>query len=421
MSWTTFTLRVQTPLFSGDDPASRSGDSPIRVPSIRGVLRFWFRAVAAGHGITDPTELWKAEKEVFGSTDKPSPIRLRIDDSPVASGVGSTPDWAGGDHHRGFHGAQYLLGQGLWKYGHGLTRPFVAPKATVGLKIRLSDNEPTDHRFLLAMWAWLTYGGLGARTRRGFGQLRCTRIEGDLPAPFSNELKTIPNVATWRKLASSAVPAELRRPNEIGWERWVDGRREVDERLPDSPALTPKWWNGLLLDDRSSSMGKAFDTAGRRWRNFRAASDLIGTPQPDTHSPEWVNAIHGVDKRYPIAALGLPVGYFSREKPGRPEFKAAVQPIRQLNDEAEPELLRRSSPVWLRPVQVENGDWRLFTHVFRAALLPDLTGLYLVQDGVEPRPLDMPSTEAIDNSWNVWLKGRKRLPHGYYDEPGNGA
>src|SRR5207245_2589342 len=38
---------------------------------------------------------------------------------------------------------------------------------------------PSDRRedVAAALWAWETFGGIGARTRRGFGALRCTSIK----------------------------------------------------------------------------------------------------------------------------------------------------------------------------------------------------------------------------------------------------
>src|SRR5689334_2157276 len=127
MAWTTLTLTVITPLFSGDDPSKSTADSPIRVPSIRGALRFWFRALAAGHGVTNLSELWDQERAVFGSTKIPAPIALRISKQPEAAGKGSKPRWAGyppptrgQQRDQAFRGAQYLLGQGLWNYKEGL-------------------------------------------------------------------------------------------------------------------------------------------------------------------------------------------------------------------------------------------------------------------------------------------------------------
>ena len=57
MAWTTLTLEVATPLFNGgaDQDGSAgfgtANDPGVRVGSIRGAMRFWFRAVARGQAV----------------------------------------------------------------------------------------------------------------------------------------------------------------------------------------------------------------------------------------------------------------------------------------------------------------------------------------------------------------------------------
>jgi len=410
MSWTTFRLQVMTPLFSGDDPSPGNVDSPIRIPSIRGGLRFWFRAVAAGHGIVDRKALWEAEEKVFGSTKHPSLMQLRLDRNLAASGVGTKPGWAGGPNWGNrFHGAHYLLGQGLWHYRSGLTRPFVPPSDfTVDLRVRFNGDDAVSRQFLLAMWAWLTYGGLGARTRRGFGQLRCVSIDGELPAPFSAALTAVHDLATWEELAWSAIPPQLRNPDQLGWKDWSEAQPLPDAVLPDFPALTPTWWGGLVLDGRCASLGDTLDLAGQMWRNFRLDSEsLSARPGQDNRSPEWVSTIRGSDRRYPLAALGLPVGYYST----RSGFKATVEPSRPAGDRTEP--LRRASPVWLRPVQLRDGSWRVFTHTFWARVLPDNARLHVTNDGHD-KELDVPPPKRAKDTWDRWLAQDCRLPEDFY-------
>jgi len=403
MTWTTLRLRVVTPLFSGDHPKAETTDSPIRVPSIRGALRFWFRAVAAGHRVTDLRELWTDERQVFGSTDRPSPIRLRVDGQPSTSRT-AKPDWAGGANQQGPHGSHYLLGQGLWKHERGLTRPYVPPsdKAQFGLCIRFSGNTVTDTRFLLALWAWLTYGGLGARTRRGFGQLACTAVDGDLADdPILTDLLTTRTRRRWEELSQSAIPASLRDPERTGWHDWAQDDPDPTEALPEFPTLAPSWWQATLAAG-GRTLGAALDTIGQDWREFR-----VVTPPS---SPEWQHAIHGQhDPRYPIAALGLPVGYHSQ----RSGFDGSVEPVRPSGRGVE--VLRRASPVWLRPIRIGDG-WQLFTHVFYARLLPADATLRITGDG-HNRPLDVPDQHAIVTAWDAWLDRVDRLPPNFYGTP----
>ncbi|MGH3842092.1 MAG: type III-B CRISPR module RAMP protein Cmr1 [Pseudonocardiaceae bacterium] len=401
MSWTRLTLQVRTPLFGGDDPRNDHG-TPIRVPAIRGALRFWFRAVAAGHGVSDLDQLWNAEQAVFGSADTPSEIKLRISGQPTASGRGSKPDWAITEQRAnrpGFDGAQYLLGQGLWNYQAGLRRGFVHGES-IELGIRFSRDEQVNARFMLALWAWLTYGGLGARTRRGFGQLVCTGVGGELRCGWTHAALLPPRDADgWAALGECAIPGSLPGRDALGWGALLPAPPSNAEQVPEIPALTPRWWSGKLLTERAGSLGEALHLAGLRWRRFRAAdgSDnlpLRRKPSPSTRSPEWTNVIHGTDNEYPIAAFGLPVGYFSQSR--GPIFKTTVTPKLDGTE------LRRASPVWLRPVLLAGDRWGVFTHLFYARLLPDGAKLH-IEGG---RQLPPPPGNVVEDAWDRWI-----LPH----------
>ncbi|MGQ0776552.1 MAG: type III-B CRISPR module RAMP protein Cmr1 [Pseudonocardiales bacterium] len=411
MSWTRLTLEVRTPLFGGEDPTGNDG-SPARVPAIRGALRFWFRALAAGHGVTDLAELWKAEEAVFGSTNKPSVIGLRVLKQPTMGGRGTKPGWATTER-RDFDGAQYLLGQGLWDYGTGLRRgvvePDVKPNAEFFLDLRFSRDDQVNARFMLALWAWLTYGGLGARTRRGFGQFVCTGVRDELPCGWTlNHLLPPADVDDWQALGRCAVPDTLPGRDALGWGGPLPEDAPVAE-LSEFPALAPHWWTGFMLDEEADSLGAVLHLAGLRWRRFRAAdgSDYLEPekkPGPSTRSPEWTNVIHGADQRYPVAALGLPVGYFSQSQ-GR-KFTATVTP--HLGQEK----LRRASPVWLRPVRLRDGRWGVFTHVFFAQLLPLEAELRIT--GSVTRTLPSPPVDDIRDVWDCWISGEPRLPNRYF-------
>src|SRR5580692_708432 len=97
MTWTTLTLQVTTPLFNGGaDPDGSAGFRPdpeagIRVASVRGAMRFWFRALAGVLTGPDLPLLAALERRVFGgaSDDRQdagsaaSPVLLRIPRQPA--------------------------------------------------------------------------------------------------------------------------------------------------------------------------------------------------------------------------------------------------------------------------------------------------------------------------------------------------
>ncbi len=83
MPWTTLTLQVTTPLFNGGADIGPSDGTGIRVSSIRGAMRWWFRALAGAVTGPDLALLSQLERKVFGGAaagddGRSSPVRLRI-------------------------------------------------------------------------------------------------------------------------------------------------------------------------------------------------------------------------------------------------------------------------------------------------------------------------------------------------------
>ena len=78
-------IDVTTPLFGGGAEAGvPDGDSPVRASSVRGNLRFWWRALY-GAACADSAELFRAEAALWGQTSRanddsarPSAVEVEI-------------------------------------------------------------------------------------------------------------------------------------------------------------------------------------------------------------------------------------------------------------------------------------------------------------------------------------------------------
>ncbi|MFI5592858.1 type III-B CRISPR module RAMP protein Cmr1 [Amycolatopsis sp. NPDC051758] len=403
--WTTFTLRVDTPLFSGDTTGPDTG-TIIRPPSIRGVLRYWYRALAAGHtvcSVDDLPQLADGETEVFGSTATPSPIRLRVT-QPVtpAEDAGILPGWATRSEN-GFAGARYLLGQGLCTGGRipALSRPHLPVDTTFDLHVALPKDPRITQRFMLALWAWLTYGGLGARTRRGFGRLSCTAISN--PPPHWSTALLHPTgtagalLARWHTVipvdVADAIKAAFLKPPASTKNPW-----ESRGGLSPFPVLSAGTWSANALDLQPRPLPEALHRTGAAWRIFR--NDAATTDDYTAATPEWKTTILGPDNSYPVAALGLPVNYY------RPKDRLKASVNLHLDNQA----ARRASPVWLTPVRLGDTDrYAVFTHIFYADLAPTEQQATLRLDGgPAPRPLTLPSAATATAIWDAWLDGDPR-------------
>lgn len=157
-------VEVVTPIFGGGVRARELDDvDVIRVPSVRGHLRFWWRALV-GHQFDRAEDLYRRESEMWGSATagahgNRSAIEVTTDVD--AKWVGHPDDST--------VSMQQADAYSLWP-----ARAPVASRRKPGTRFRLLLVAPRDLETELrnAVRAWLLFGGYGSRTRRGLGSLR---------------------------------------------------------------------------------------------------------------------------------------------------------------------------------------------------------------------------------------------------------
>lgn len=175
----TIAMRTVTPIFGGGTQARQVDRiTPIRGPSIRGQLRFWWRALFA-HRHDDPC-LAEREAELWGGMRGDAPRRSRVD---VVVWVDET---AGGGVIKSSDPAAYAL----WP---AREEPASSKPAAEGwrpgvlFRLRILGSEDDRNELEQTVRAWLLFGGIGGRTRRGCGSLTVTGEDADtwLPADVS--------------------------------------------------------------------------------------------------------------------------------------------------------------------------------------------------------------------------------------------
>lgn len=172
---TEFTCEVLTPMFlSGVDQKT----CELRAASLRGVLRYWYRALLGGQGVTDLGDLKKCEAAVFGSTEAASPVSIRV--VPVDNLAQKTkppsalPNW---DTKRNQLRQNTGIGYLWFSIGLGENqRHYIEPgtKFKVIFSAIASGEQEQQRRkamrdALRAFWLLAHLGGLGTRARRGAG------------------------------------------------------------------------------------------------------------------------------------------------------------------------------------------------------------------------------------------------------------
>ncbi len=166
------TYQVTTPMFCG---GANPADAELRLPSFKGVLRFWWRALAWPRRNGDLEAIKHEEDELFGSADMgQSRVSMRLTDYVK-------PQIQAGNSLRAGPGAKYL-GYGVMEQGprerHCLEAPFDFFDFTVRMRARDLD-EARRNSLLDAMTALGVFGGMGAKSRKGYGSLALQSLKVD--------------------------------------------------------------------------------------------------------------------------------------------------------------------------------------------------------------------------------------------------
>ncbi|SRR5712691_6352995 len=428
MAWTTVKLEVTTPLFNGgatSDPELRlrQEEPGIRVASIRGAMRFWFRALAGSHTGPDLALLASMERQVFGglaggsgagaadgasAKDEhatPSPLLLRIPARPKLSPAEAKRGWLprSGAEKDPQKWIVYLMGQGLGDLQSGtLHRACVEPGETFDLKIGFRHPPGQDPEASMAaetlalasLWLTCAYGGIGSRTRRGFGGLRIVDVDGPLPEPWQDPATLLtPDLSRDEHLARLWPGCPLGDCRQ-SLQTLAPGR-DLDRAVgwsaePSFPVLSVSHARAELGKQVYASWVQALSDAGKELRNFRANSDNPKAKyDPPRESIEWKTAIHGSETSYPVGGLGLPVVY----------SKELAVNLNKPDDTP----ARRSSPLWLRPVG-SGRRWRLLSFAFHAEFLAPPAKVRIWRRGKEDPTKDLVVANAdVKRVTDQWI------------------
>jgi CRISPR-associated protein Cmr1 len=198
-----------------------------------------------------------------------------------------------------------------------------------------------------ALWAWLTFGGLGARTRRGCGSLRCTSHAQFAPPTNLNQLATwlkqkradhvtpIPPLATGEERVPRLLPVPTLAGAVVVWGQqatsveaaWGQALRPMRElRQGEGIGRTPGWVraNGQYRPSISY------------WPEPNSLRVKLGIMDPD-HPADPEKPLY-----FPRADLGLPI-IFQRLRTG------GGNPVLQAVGDG---TTRFASPVVLKPLSL---------------------------------------------------------------------
>lgn len=341
------TYRFLTPVFGGGVKVKESDPvTPVRVASIRGQLRFWWRAVNP-RGCTNVRDLRDAEETVFGSSHKASLLIIRVNkplEKPNSLAVLEGKFGVRSGMEAIAYGAFPLRDKDPSK--HGLLHDF----GVQTFELDLTYPQTIEDDVHAALWAWAHFGALGGRTRRGFGAI--AQMSPAVPTIDDGWARFVkPTSAPWPHLEGMPVTAPARNGAS-------DGTAALERLL------------GVLRKLRQGpNMGRRADQGKAPGRSFWPEPDSIRRALPSQVGKKHGTAVTDQDC-FPRAAFGTPIIFhFKDAGKGDPE-DTTLQPKGHQ---------RLASRLILRPHLGVDGQVEAMALVLVHP--PPTSGYVLVQDG----------------------------------------
>lgn len=320
----TFECELLTPMVGGGVKSWEvDHEMPVRASEIKSQLRFWWRA---GQPVnTTQEDLLRDEEGLFGSTSKASPLSLHVDfDQPSANDwISIIPD---GHDTRWMGCPGYVLFPLLGIKG---VKKFNLLKS---LKFRLHVRAPEESKpaIMCALTRWVILGGIGARTRRGCGSIRCEALVRDMSINNIPQAVGMQNddadIAYWPSLHGARMSGRIAGDPQQAW----------------SSLLTAF---GAFRQQRFRPMGKSLWPEAD---SIRLSSGNRSTYPSFLRAKSHPQVVQ--NGFYPRAAYGLPLPIqFLGPRGGGNPLKFEILP------HVDPPATRWPSPVILKVVQLANG------------------------------------------------------------------
>jgi CRISPR-associated protein Cmr1 len=345
--WQRYRCKLVTPMYGGGVEAGKVDEKmPIRATAIRGQLRFWWRIAHRQLFIQDgklnSQAMFLRERELWGGLGDAealaaSKVVIKLQ-GKVANAVfepaakyakkgdgsfKSMPDWEPWAEGYSLFPAQGKAGRaGIETPPPKLLKPGAEWEMSINLPVLQGDDRRETETAVL--W-WASFGGLGARTRRGLGAIDVAVVDANkaataLPSITPQQAKEVGVTLVFRGKNDAAASSAI-----VAWKEAVKAMRLF--RQGDGIGRNP----GQEQNRPGRSRWPEPD-AIRRYANTHAA----------LHAPT-----HTAGQRFPRAAFGLPIIFHFKDK-GDPQDSTL----------APDGLDRMASPIILRPYKQDDGRWR---------------------------------------------------------------
>ncbi len=391
--WVTETREYEVITFlmgGGVEPYEADPITTVRAAEIKGLWRYWWRAIRGGMSNGDLDRMREREAEIWGWSGleiEKNGAKKRLAQSKVHIEVEIVDEGRFEEFDRDEQGQirtrwnrrkrreeRIRPGDPQSKFGYIAfplrDRSGAGVRGGVRFKLHIRYPQEYQDEVEAALWAWETFGGVGARTRRGFGALK--RIDGNASYPGRNQ------VESW-------VRGKLLQGH------WPDGIPYLEPQMP--LAITGFSKDAFQLWQRLIRCLKNFRQARHQGRQ-RNRPGRSKWPEPDEIRRLWQQQnqprkplahtpTHPVSK-FPRGQMGLPIVFhFKLDREQRKNFVEPSDTILQGAQHA-----RWASRLILKPLPCQGG----------------FVGLVVVLAGPDQPPGGWKLTQGVNQRVNAKLQ-----------------
>lgn len=245
------TYRLLTPLFGGGvEPRYADPVTVVRGTEVRGHLRFWWRAVRGWQAQGDLKRLFDLESAIFGSAGEGGASPVVVEVEVLNRGQDVFPYEAKGEKVKPRKDVAHpyitfpLRPEGVAEVSCRRLRLGVRFRLTLRFpKVVTTKDGPLNLQEELeaALWAWETFGGIGARTRRGFGAIAAEGSKAPTEVEIRERLRQLSREGGWPEGVPHLTPSSLVRVVGLSWlevaEKYQAFRTPGRFQWPESEAI----------------------------------------------------------------------------------------------------------------------------------------------------------------------------------------
>lgn len=369
--------KLLTPLYGGGVKAGKVDlETPIHGTGIRGQLRFWWRATRGWRFNGDMVAMKAEEDRIWGSTGGGSLVSIAAKSTSKASEFVAKSNGQPIDvgHPRSPYG--YVA----FPLRNDNNNPAGKVYDQVTFTLQVAFSTTLAEEVQAALWAWDTFGGVGARTRRGFGALRCLDVQpGEGSATFDKDV--------WRweydcNTAGTQLQKDVKHfvhegrfPGGVPHLSRQGGRYKLTK--PHNDAM--KVWKHLIDELRDFRQNRNGRFGRSHWPEPDAIRAATGQSLKSRgHDEPW--PYDPIIDKFPRAAFGLPIIFAFKREDSHPT-DIDRDPRETTLTAAAGGIDRLASPLIFRPLACKGGRYVGLALILNAPVVPP-GGLALKGSGI---------------------------------------